>query len=1278
MNFSTVILEGSLISSDLLEEIYSGEAPGQKIRDFNLDARTRLTDEIAASWSDARVYWESFKHGMTRVREGDSGATVTREQWILPLLRSMGFDDISFARKADQIGGLSYFISHRAGGESDGFPIHIEGANNDLDKRPPSGRPRLSPHALVQEYLNRSDHLWALVTNGYQLRLLRDSERLSRPTYLQFDLQQMMESELFSEFQLLYRLVHRSRWPGDVDSVHECLLESYYQTSIESGGRVREKLRDGVEAALKIFGNGFLRHPDNQALRLKIYHGELDATEYYRQLLRLIYRYLFLMVSEERRLVGPDASDQDRFEVYQKHYSISRFRSKVERSLDPEQRHWDLWEGVKLTFKLYCHEQAGTKLGVAPLNGDLFGSYSMPDLDEARLYNHDFLHGFAHLSLFRDNNSTRRINYAYLDVEELGSVYESLLDYHPIIENDQTKLQFKLATGTERKSTGSYYTRPELVQELIKSALVPVMQGRLSAVNTAEEQEKALLNLKICDPAAGSGHFLLAAARRIARELAKVRTGEEQPTPDQFRTAVRDVIQHCIYGVDLNPLAVDLCKVALWLEGHNKDKPLTFLDHHIKCGNSLVGVMDLGVLKQGIPDDAFNPVTGDDKKVAANIRRRNKKERESAQIELAFGGKAEPETSYFAKAFGELANIPDDDADRVKQKEQFYHRLRDDDPNWYHQWTAANIWTAAFFYPLQNENDPAIATHDTLMRYLENPNAAHGQMVGKANGLAAEHRFFHWQLEFPEVMNAGGFDVVLGNPPWERIKLQEQEFFSTRDTRITGAANKAARARLIKELMNSNPDLSIEFEEAKHNAKSLSRFVRSSGRFELTARGDINTYALFAEQSRKLMNVNGRAGIIVPTGIATDDTYKEFFADLNDSHSLASLFDFENKEGLFQSVHRSYKFSLLTLTNNEVSSSQFAFFLTRTEHLDDEIRRFTLSADDIALINPNTRTVPVFRTNVDAELTKKIFHRVPVFVNEKPGENPWGIKFFTMFHMSNDSHFFYTEPGSGRVPLYEAKMIWQYDHRFGSYAGVDPNSASTHLPTPTPEQYADPNYTVTPRYWVEGEEVESRIAKQWDRKWFLGFRDITNATNERTSIFTIVPYYGVGNNMPILLIKLNDALLITCLLANINSIIFDYINRQKISGTHMNFFFVRQLPVFAPQFYENSHISFITDKTLELIYNTYDLKPFAEDMGYHGEPFRWDEERRAVLRAELDAYYARLYGLSRDELRYILDPQDVYGPDFPGETFRVLKEKELKKYGEYRTRRLVLEAWDRM
>lgn len=495
-------------------------------------------------------------------------------------------------------------------------------------------------------------------------------------------------------------------------------------------------------------------------------------------------------------------------------------------------------------------------------------------------------------------------------------------------------------------------------------------------------------------------------------------------------------------------------------------------------------------------------------------------------------------------------------------------------------------------------------------------------------------------------------------------------------------------------MRESNPALAQDFEDAKHAAECNSKFIRFSGRFPLTAVGDVNTYALFTEHFSSLMNARGQAGLIVPTGIATDDTTKDFFGNLVEKRAVANLYDFENREKLFPAVDSRMKFCLLTLSGTPVKQAQFVFFATRVEHLRDERRRFTLDPTEIALFNPNTRTMPVFRTRADAELTRYIYQRVPVLVNERTGENPWGVKFLAMFHMSNDSHLFITEPREGYVRLYEAKMFWQYDHRWATFSSSNLKIVKNNTLD-----------IVIPKYWVPDSEVRQR-KKEYSLRFWLAFRNICRSNDERTSIFSILPNVGVGNSATLLLTSINQASFISCLLANFNSLVLDYITRQKISEINLNFFIVKQLPVLPLEAYIPAGIEFISSRVLELVYTAFDLQSFAEDMGYHGEPFRWDEDRRAVLRAELDAYYARLYGLNRKQLRYILDPADltrrelenildpweeVADPldpagynsrratsDFPGETFRVLKEKEIKKFGEYRTRRLVLEAWERL
>ena len=538
----------------------------------------------------------------------------------------MGYQP-SYQGKAEIVNGQTYAISHRASLGENKPPLHIIGCRLKLEER--AGTPRLSAHALMQEYLNSTEHLWGIVSNGLQWRLLRDCSLMTRLTYVEFDLEQILNGENFAEFSLFYRLFHRSRLPEGMEDADKCLLEFYHQETLQQGGRVRDRLRDGVERAILLLGTGFLQHPSNQSLRDKI-SKELSDADYYRQLLLLIYRLLFLMVAESRSLllVG---EEEEKARIYTEYYSITRLRNLAERPSYRREGFQDIWQGLRVTFRLFDENWRGEILGLSPLNGDLFGSKILETLDECSIDNYDLLQSIRELSLYLQKGQLRRVNYGALDVEELGSVYESLLDFTPKVDVRQGIYKFKLVAGSDRKTTGSYYTPPELVAQLIKSALEPVIADRLKGKKTNSDREASLLSLKVCDPACGSGHFLLAAARRIGKELAKIRTGEAQPGSHPLRKAIRDVIQSCIYGVDINPLAVDLCKVALWIEGFNRGKPLNFLDHRIKCGNSLVGVFDLDCLKEGIPDNAYKALTGDDKKLSSSIKKRNKEERQNKE-----------------------------------------------------------------------------------------------------------------------------------------------------------------------------------------------------------------------------------------------------------------------------------------------------------------------------------------------------------------------------------------------------------------------------------------------------------------------------------------------------------------------------------------------------------------------------------------------------------------------------------------------------------------------
>jgi hypothetical protein len=1337
MKYTSINIQGNLISDDILHKIEVGEETGQQHRDFGFDSASDLRNDMEYAWSRIKLDWKHFYENAQKTPSADPYGTSMTRRWMVSFLSTLNFSLVLKRSSLTGDNNQTYAISHTAE-NLDELPVHIVGFHDPahpekitLDLKTSGGSTRLSPHGTMQEYLNVTEHLYGLVTNGFNMRLIRDSGRLIKLTYLDFDLKRMLEDDKYSEFTILYRMLHASRFPKLKAESDQCLLEKWYTDSIESGNRIRDGLSMAVKKSLVALGNGLLQTGSNYELREKLRQGTLSPKDFYRQLRRLIYRLLFLMVTEERDLIY-DPDDQEpglkqKKQIYFEFYSLARLR-KLSRSrylFDP--RYTDLWQGLQQTFALFSAEGKGIKLGIQPLAGDLFSSYAIQDLDDCLINNQLLLECIRNLNEFVDESGNLvSINYRSLDVEEFGSVYEGLLDLHPIIEGMPaqaeeeivaSRLEFLFHEGTDRKTTASYYTRPDLVNELIKSALIPVIQERIKENSKSREtREKALLDLKVCDPASGSGHFLLAAARTIAWYLAQIRSGEDNPAPGIYRACLREVIQHCIYGVDLNPDAVELCKLALWIESHNSGKPLSFLDHKIRCGNSLVGVTDLSVLKAGIPDGAFDPVTSDDKKVCQTLKRANASFRRNPQFSLFDNQTGEAAAHQMGDRFREVDQVNQDSITGVTRARQKFEQLRNDS-NWLKEYTAADMWTSAFFYTYTQSAILVAPTSEQIIKYLNHPAAAFGPMVGHARALSVANRYFHWPLEFPAVFEKGGFDVILGNPPWERIKLEEQQFFATKEFSIAKAKNKAERGTLIKQLPTTNPSLWSQYVDAMHKTESESKFIRFSNRFPLSARGDINTYLIFTELVySNLRKANGRSGIIIPIGLVAESTSSVFFEHLINNESIESCYSFVNTKKIFADVKDYIKFGLMTFGRS--ASAKFSFWLTDISQIGHRDRVFSVTKEEIRLINPNTKTCPIFRTLADAIITKKVHSKLRILDLDVRNDGDWAPTFKTLFHMSNDSHEFIDEERSGYLPLIEAKMIWNFDHRFSTYENASQaNINEGNLPQFTSEMHSDPGHKTISRYYIPKESLKDRT-NNWQKKWFLAFRGIAATNNERTFIYSIIPYVGAGNSAPVIVFPPEfNTILTAAFLANANSLIYDFIGRQKAAGSNLNFYIVKQMPVLLPNEYSPSLVKELLPKIIELVYNAWDIKSFADDLWTDSDdglkiairrqwqenkyrtggnewippkwceidpdgcplpPFKWDNDRRALLKAELDAIYAKLYGLTTDELRYILDPQDVYGPDFPGETFRVLKEKEIRLHGEYRTKRLVMEAWERM
>lgn len=1432
--FQTIRSEGGLLPPDLLRRVVdpAGKVSGVEPTAYGLPAGERINEAITQSWNRLRRHWTEFRAAAKGQPEGEAVTGLTNDKWSLPLLRELGFGFLA-TTAGPTIDGKTYAISRFAGNTA----IHLVGCGVSLDRRAAGvrGAAQSNPHGLVQEFLNRSTaHLWAIVSNGLSFRILRDNQALSRQSFLEFDLEAMFDGEVYSDFVLLWLIAHATRFLPRTDGRPDsCWLETWSKEAAEQGVAALTDLRGGVEKALEILGQGFVSHPKNSALRDALRRGDVKLSAFHGQLLRIVYRLIFLFVAEDRELEGisllhpQDKSDAARLarERYAAHYSTSRLRELASRIKGS--RHGDLWRQFQLLVGALSGEDRfaamRAALALPPLGSMLWNPASTallngPGLSDpgTELSNVDFLEALRHLAFIRKDKILRPVDYKNLGSEEFGGVYESFLALTPQISSDGARFTFAEFAGNERKTSGSYYTPDSLVQCLLDSALDPVVNERLadaerlakadwaavekeiqsdpakrtyvlafltkhagaSKTATAEERkrawdsvppaprrwklsEEAILAIKVCDKACGSGHFLVGAGHRLARHLARVRAlaqGESEPSPLLYQTALRDVIGHCLYGVDINPMAVELCKVTLWLEAMEPGKPLSFLDHHIRCGNSLLGATP-ELIKGGIPDEAYEAIEGDDKEACAALKRQNK--RENPKLGDWFIADEAAIRDKLFQAAAAIDDMGDSQPEDIHRKEAAFRNAQQN-YDFQKAWDLANLWCAAFVIKKRfadGANVPANLAPSTLNdqplakqgglfggteelpkvkgKKAKTPSRADSEtpigittqhlrdfveggelpdgLLAAAKRLADQYQFFHFHLAFPEVFAQGGFDVSLGNPPWERVKLQEKEWFAERRPDIAQAPNAGARKRLIKTLLQQDPGLNAEFLAALRVAEGESHIMRHGGLYPLCGCGDVNLYTVFAERMRSLLNATGRTGSVLPSGIATDDTTKFFFQDVVDKKSLVSLFDFENRLGLFPDVDSRMKFCLFSTGSGAKAtcdSAQFVFFAQKVEDLRDPGRGFSLSAEDIALLNPSTKTCPIFRSGSDAELTKAMYRATKPLARCEPR-----INFFPKIDMSDEVDEFlktqelpegpplttpFSHAGRSFVQLYESKLVWHFDHRFGTFEGCSraENEAGQNRNLNDAEK-SDANRLCVPRYYAPVELVDGRYDQAHKRHTqLLTVRRLTNATNERTAVFTLVPYAGCGNSMFVFDVPSTKHAI--WLLASGNSLAFDYITRNKLGGTNFLQFIIEQLAVVEFDRLNQEHFGvrgsllekWIVPRVLELTCTAWDMEAFAQDCGWSGPPFRWDEERRFLLRCELDAAFFHLYLGSEEEWRKqpttltqaFPTPRDAVS--YIMDTFPIVKRKdearteqknaagEVAKPGRYITKDTILEIYD--
>jgi hypothetical protein len=1331
---------------------------------------------------------------------------VTERDLIYPVLAALGWEDLLVqqqvsTRRRDDIPDALLFADaeHKISAQREREPFNryrsglavVEAKRwlRPLDRADAQG----TPSSQMLRYLRRAEEAsdgrleWGILTNGRYWRLYWQGARSRAEEFLELDLPAVLgvpgfSLDLFAAgtgldhwLRVFVLMFGRASFLGDaVDR------RSFHDRALKQTRKWEARVAEGLSE--QVFGTVFpaLVQAIARALSESLGDRALSAAELEevrRAALTLLYRLLFVLYAEDRRLLPVD---HEGYAVY----SLDRIRDDIAERLD---RNEVLSERIGTRYDtlrgLFAAIDGGdTRLGLPPYNGGLFDAAEHRLLETIRLPDSVIALVVDTLSRRSEGERRLRINYRDLSVQQLGSIYERLLEFAVVADDGATaRIEPNLFA---RKDSGSYYTPDELVRLIVERTVGPLLDERQRAFDEAlarlkgERRPKAerlaalraldpataFLSLRVCDPAMGSGHFLVTLVDVLAdRTLpamdeaavkAKEALGEEpvyrSPLQDKIE-AIRDrireraasegwkvadsqlddrhivrrmILKRTVYGVDKNPMAVELAKVSLWLHTFTVGAPLSFLDHHLRFGDSLFGefvrpvedlLSDRGSLALARPVlDAKRSVI--EMKIVEDMSDADVTEVKKSENSFALVADATRPLNAILDFFHALRwldrlPIAKVSSGKGRAKRRLEEIALDVDP-------VALILDGAFGDPADVIAGKRTGVLTARPRTAEMfPGSKPEQMdlvhprvdakkhkealaiLSEARAIAARERFLHWQSAFPGVWEdwesaapAGGFDAVIGNPPWDRIKLQEVEWFATRRPEIARQQRASDRKRMIGDLKKRGDPLYADYEIAAGSAESAARVARDSGQYPLLSGGDVNIYSLFIERAQALVRPDGIVGFLVPSGIAGDKGASEFFGEIASTGRLAVLLDFENRrtrldlEPFFPDVDSRFKFCAFVSGGRRRVFAETAcgFFLQGVVELNDPERGFSLTAQDFARVNPNTRTAPIFRTRRDAEIVRGIYERAPV-LHDHARSKIWPVRYARMFDMTNDASLFRTraeldkegvypvEGGRLRkgsrefVPLYEGKMVQMFDHRAASVVVNPDNLNRPASPAPaSPAQSADPRWSPVPQFLVAEADVE------WARglKWAVAFKDVTAPTNMRTMIASVVPYCGAGNTLPLIFPE-NDKGAeayrkhAPSYLANLNAFAFDYVARQKVQGQHVNWFIVEQLPVIPSSRYTTrigklALADLVREDVLRLTYTAYDMRPFAEDMGYDGEPFRWDEEDRRHRRARLDAIYFRLYGIGEDDADYILD------------TFPIVREQDERTFGRYRTKEMIL------
>jgi hypothetical protein len=1268
--FEALSIEGGLLSADWLARVAQLTAGGQAEADYRIPKGLNLRDEIGRYWRIAQAQWQDFEAG----RRAGADAAALSERFVQGLLRdSFGFNSLADAEPTTIL-GRNYPVRLIAIGGR--VPVVVAPAGTGLDTLAATygdGVRRRTAFGLAQEYLNAADGAqWGLVSDGCTLRIVRDNASLTRPAWIEADIARMFTEELYADFAALWLLAHETRFGRPDQPVDDCALETWRRGGREEGTRAREDLRRGVEEALLALGQGFLAHPDNQQLRAALQSGTLSTKDFFNQLLRLVYRVIFLLTVEERGLLHAETANERAKGLYAEGYSLKHLRERSIRRSAHDQFS-DLWEATKIVFR--GTEGGEPRLGLPALGG-LFSAEQCAQLDACRLENRALLLAMFRLCWLRDESGLVRVNWRDMGPEELGSVYEGLLELLPNVSEGARRFEFAVAgeaKGATRKLSGSYYTPDNLVQLVLDRALEPVVDAAIAAHPDAPAE--AVLSLAILDPACGSGHFLLAAARRLAVHVARINTNGT-PSAAEYRLALRQVVARCIFGVDRNPMALELARMALWLEAMTTNGPLTFVDHHLVCGDALIGLVDFSILHDGIASEAYEPVDGDDNEVVKRLAKKNRdalklieKDRKSGQRGLSFHDPG------VVRQMQELEALPDDTLEGVAAKRAALQRalVEVEDAKAHPVGLAGDMLVAAFLSAKTPATEALVPTTADVRGVLSGLPPSHA-LVAAARATARNVRAVHWRLSFAQVFARGGFDVVLGNPPWDALSPDAKEFFSQWDVDVR--FQPLAEQEATIEELRADPAIGRAWEEHCRGLYNSVAFMKSSGRYKLFApgnlgKGDFNAYRMFVETALAIVRPGGRASQVVPEGLYNGANCMKIREELFERCSLQSMFGFENhRHAWFDGVDTRAQFAIyVAQIPGNTERFQVAFNIRSQAELTVAMNSQGAIDFPVSLVrefSPDALALMELGSQRDIDIAAKMYSAHSKFGDDSAG--PPHRQYMAEIHMGNDRYLF-TENPSG-VPLYEGRMVGAYDHRAKGYRSGRGRKADW-----VDLAFSDSSKAIQPQWFVETDKVPEKVRTRY-HQYRIGFCNVSSPTNERSLTATLIPM-GVlaGHAVPTISFEGASAWHYMVWLAVANSFVMDFLVRKKVA-LNLTFTILDSMP-FPRLESDDVRIGFIAPRVARLVCSGEEMISFWNLLSTEGwvvphtnlatVPGELDPRGRAVLEAELNAYVAKeLFGLTRDELGHVLD------------AFPIVEKRDRKAYGDYRTKRVILEVYDAM